>query len=90
MEQRAYTIGVHMDRPGIQARIEYDQALNPRVVTLTALDDGPNVTARLIRDYPIGAVDAAAALPHGLVVAPITTEVDRMQHAPRIQFRPRC
>jgi hypothetical protein len=60
VEQTAYAIGVHSDHPGIQAKIEYDQALNPRTVTLTAVVDGPNVTARLIRDYPIGAVDSAA------------------------------
>lgn len=55
-----FVLAVHESEPEVTARIDYDQALNARRITLDAGTDGPPLTRRLMRDYPIGAIDTAA------------------------------
>ena len=50
----------HAKYPGMRVRVEYDGDLNLEAITVMSSSDGPQLGARLLRDFPYGAIDAAA------------------------------
>jgi hypothetical protein len=57
---RPYSIATHSDFPGLNFRLEYDDDLNLKSVAVSASDESPGITARMLRKFPFGAVDASA------------------------------
>jgi hypothetical protein len=50
----------HAKYPGLSIRVEYDGDLNLKAITVMSSSDGPQLGARLLRDFPYGAIDAAS------------------------------